>query len=266
MDPVGILHRGQFPHLLMILPDIAAQLGGIEGIADVCGVGLGNPVGNTALGYSCFKTVRVTDDPVCHKTAITDAHNAQSAAVQGRVEFQHLICKIHQLLVVNRTLFGHDVSKLVSTAVTADGICVEHEISLRSVKLELMVKERSVSAFGTAVDGEDTRVFLIRIIVHRTDDEAVQLHALICVGNMLYRADGPVCIPGIGPARRKALMRTFASLDEVRAASAETLLEIPEMNRKSAESVWKFFHGQENAEEPDNGCINGTGSGTGEDA
>lgn len=73
-------------------------------------------------------------------------------------------------------------------------------------------------------------------------------------------------IPGIGPARRKALMRTFASLDEVRAASVETLLEIPEMNRKSAESVWKFFHGQENAEGPDNGCINRTGSGTGEDA
>ncbi len=56
-------------------------------------------------------------------------------------------------------------------------------------------------------------------------------------------------IPGIGPARRKALMRTFASLDEVRGASVEELLEIPEMNRKAAESVWKFFHDTKNGQE-----------------
>ncbi len=49
-------------------------------------------------------------------------------------------------------------------------------------------------------------------------------------------------IPGIGPARRKALMRTYPSLDAIRDASEEELLAIPEMNRQSAQSVYRFFH------------------------
>ena len=35
-------------------------------------------------------------------------------------------------------------------------------------------------------------------------------------------------IPGVGPARRKALMRHFKSLEEIRQASVEELMEIPE--------------------------------------
>lgn len=49
-------------------------------------------------------------------------------------------------------------------------------------------------------------------------------------------------IPGVGPARRKALMRHFKSLEEIRKASMEELLELPEMNAKSAEAVMEFFH------------------------
>ena len=49
-------------------------------------------------------------------------------------------------------------------------------------------------------------------------------------------------IPGIGPTRRKALMKNFRSLDEIREASEEQLAEIPGMNRKAAESVYRFFH------------------------
>jgi len=49
-------------------------------------------------------------------------------------------------------------------------------------------------------------------------------------------------IPGIGPARRKALMRTFASIEDVRNASEEELEAIPEMNPQAARSVYEFFH------------------------
>ena len=48
-------------------------------------------------------------------------------------------------------------------------------------------------------------------------------------------------IPGIGPARRKALMRTFSSIDEIRKADVEELLRIPQMNQKAAEAVVQFF-------------------------
>ena len=50
-------------------------------------------------------------------------------------------------------------------------------------------------------------------------------------------------IEGIGPARRKSLMRTFQSLEAVRDASEEELSRAPSMNAASARAVWEFFHG-----------------------
>ena len=37
-------------------------------------------------------------------------------------------------------------------------------------------------------------------------------------------------------------MRSFSSLEEIKAASVEELAKIPSMNEKAAESVYKFFH------------------------
>ena len=52
-------------------------------------------------------------------------------------------------------------------------------------------------------------------------------------------------IPGIGPARRKALMKHFKSQEAVREASVEELAAAPQMNRRASEEVYKFFHGKE---------------------
>ncbi len=49
-------------------------------------------------------------------------------------------------------------------------------------------------------------------------------------------------IPGVGPARRKDLMKHFSSLDEIRQADVEELKKLPSMNEKSAQEVYKFFH------------------------
>ena len=49
-------------------------------------------------------------------------------------------------------------------------------------------------------------------------------------------------IDGIGPARRKALMRTFKSLEAIRDASEEELAKAPSMNANSAKKVYDFFH------------------------
>lgn len=48
-------------------------------------------------------------------------------------------------------------------------------------------------------------------------------------------------IKGIGPARRKALMRTFKSIEAIRDAGVEELEKAPSMNRASAEAVYAFF-------------------------
>lgn len=52
-------------------------------------------------------------------------------------------------------------------------------------------------------------------------------------------------IPMIGATRRKALMRTFDSLEDIRQASEEELLEIPEMNAQAARAVVQFFKEKE---------------------
>lgn len=49
-------------------------------------------------------------------------------------------------------------------------------------------------------------------------------------------------IPGIGPARRKALMRYFKSLEEIKEAEPEKLMEIPEIPENIAQEIYRFFH------------------------
>ena len=49
-------------------------------------------------------------------------------------------------------------------------------------------------------------------------------------------------IPGVGPARRKALMRHFKSIEEIKNAPVEKLCEIPEIPESAAEEIYAFFH------------------------
>lgn len=49
-------------------------------------------------------------------------------------------------------------------------------------------------------------------------------------------------IPGIGPARKKALMREFGSVQEIMSASVERLSEVPEIPEREAEEIYSYFH------------------------
>lgn len=48
-------------------------------------------------------------------------------------------------------------------------------------------------------------------------------------------------IPGVGPARRKALMRHFKSIDEIKSATVQELTEVPEIPEYIAEEIHSFF-------------------------
>lgn len=50
-------------------------------------------------------------------------------------------------------------------------------------------------------------------------------------------------IPGVGPARRKALMRYFDSIADIKEATVEELCQVPEIPQHIAEGIYKFFHG-----------------------
>lgn len=81
-------------------------------------------------------------------------------------------------------------------------------------------------------------------LITRIQDEA---HRFAITFHRQLRSKGQVHsvlddIPGVGPARRKDLMRCFENIDEIRNATVEELKELPSMNEKSAQEVYKFFH------------------------
>lgn len=83
-------------------------------------------------------------------------------------------------------------------------------------------------------------------LITRIQDEA---HRFAIEYHRSLRSQGQVRsvlddIEGIGPARRKALMRRFKSLEAIRDASLEELSSTEGMNRRAAESVYGFFHGE----------------------
>ena len=85
-------------------------------------------------------------------------------------------------------------------------------------------------------------------LITRIQDEA---HRFAIEYHRSLRSKGQVHsilddIPGVGPTRRKALMKHFSSIEEIREASVETLKEVPSMDQKTAESVYAFFRDDKN--------------------
>lgn len=81
-------------------------------------------------------------------------------------------------------------------------------------------------------------------LITRIQDEA---HRFAIEFHRKLRSQGQVHsvldeIKGIGPARRKALMKHFANIDEIRNATVDELKILPSMNEKSAKEVYSFFH------------------------
>lgn len=81
-------------------------------------------------------------------------------------------------------------------------------------------------------------------LITRIQDEA---HRFAIEYHRSLRSKGQVHsilddIEGIGPTRRKALMRTFKSLEAIRDASFEELANAESMNARSAQQVYDFFH------------------------
>ena len=81
-------------------------------------------------------------------------------------------------------------------------------------------------------------------LITRIQDEA---HRFAITFHRQLRSKGQVHsvlddIPGVGPARRKDLMRCFENIDAIRNATVEELKELPSMNEKSAQEAYTFFH------------------------
>ncbi len=129
---------------------------------------------------------------------------------------------------------------------------------LEELRIEIpvcgMVKDDNHRTRGLYFNNEelpiDTRSEGFKLIT-RIQDEA---HRFAIEYHRSLRSKGQVKsvlddIPGVGPARRKALMRRFKSLEDIRNATVEELLTLPEMNRRAAEEIAGFFAKQKTDKE-----------------
>jgi len=87
-------------------------------------------------------------------------------------------------------------------------------------------------------------------LITRIQDE---VHRFALEYHRKLRADSQVRsvlddIPGVGPTRRKALLRHFKSIEAIMAADVDALLQAPAMNKASAEAVRRFFAESAHAE------------------
>jgi excinuclease ABC subunit C len=106
--------------------------------------------------------------------------------------------------------------------------------------------------------GEDAPVILPRAseglyLLQRVRDEA---HRFAITYHRSKRAAALTTseldtVPGLGPARRAALLRRFGSVRKLRAASAAEIAAVPGFGRQTAEAVYRALHQEPDAAAPD---------------
>ncbi|RDU22062.1 excinuclease ABC subunit UvrC [Anaerosacchariphilus polymeriproducens] len=81
-------------------------------------------------------------------------------------------------------------------------------------------------------------------LITRIQDEAhryaIEYHRSLRSKNQIHSILDD--IKGVGPSRRKALMRAFQSIEKIKEASIDELAEVETMNQRSAKQVFEFFH------------------------
>ena len=84
-------------------------------------------------------------------------------------------------------------------------------------------------------------------LITRIQDEAhrfaIEYHRSLRSSNQVHSVLDE--IPGIGPARRKALMKAYKNLADIKEAEVEELMEIPQIPKNIAEEIYSFFHKME---------------------
>ncbi|QGQ19228.1 excinuclease ABC subunit UvrC [Cellulomonas sp. JZ18] len=121
--------------------------------------------------------------------------------------------------------------------------------------------------------GEEYPVILQRsseglYLLQRVRDEA---HRFAISAHRKRRSKGMTAsvlddVPGLGPARKAALLRHFGSVKRLRAASAEEIATVPGMGARTAEAVVAALGGGTGDTVDGTGTGTGTGTGAGRDA
>ena len=117
----------------------------------------------------------------------------------------------------------------------------------------------SIPMFGLAkrveeivLPDEETSIFLDRHsealhLIQRLRDEA---HRFAITHHRSLRSSAALssrldAIPGIGPARKRALLTHFTTIQELLAADEKALCQVDGVSEKTAALIWRALHGEE---------------------
>ncbi|MBE5969860.1 MAG: excinuclease ABC subunit UvrC [Lachnospiraceae bacterium] len=110
-----------------------------------------------------------------------------------------------------------------------------------------MVKDDNHNTRGLYYEGKEVPISrfseafkLITRIQDETHRFAIEYHRAIHGKNQLKSVLDD--IEGVGPTRRRALMKYFKTIEAIKEATAEEITKAPSMNEKVAKSIYDFFH------------------------
>ncbi len=140
------------------------------------------------------------------------------------------------------------------------GVAVEvmRDLGIEEVDLISLAKSRSRPSRGGAPEASPERVFLPGrsspivlpqdgpelLLLARIRDEAhrfaIRFHRR---DRQKKRLASPLdAVPGIGPVRRRALLRHLGSVQRIQAAAVEELAQVPGVGPKAAQRIWHALH------------------------
>ena len=178
-----------------------------------------------------------------------------------------MIERLNSLAFASAILFGvfglvlthiaHDVDRwprrlciaIFSSAVASAALEVLARLGLR-VPVCGMVKDDRHRTRGLYFEDRelpiDTKSEIFKLITRIQDEThrfAIEYHRSLRGKSQVHSILDD--IPGVGPARRRALLAALPDIDSIRTADYASLKAVPGMNAPSARAVYAFFHGGE---------------------
>lgn len=91
--------------------------------------------------------------------------------------------------------------------------------------------------------GDHPVLLLLTRIRDETHRRAITYHSRLRRRNLIESELD--CVPGIGPKRKKLLLRHFKDIKAISTATVEELAEVPGINRSLAQNIFSFFQNKE---------------------
>ena len=185
-----------------------------------------------------MKTVTGPDDYACMKEALTRRFEHGLKLQSEEESEQESFVKFPDLLLMDggrgQVNIAEEVLSSLGISVPVCGMVKDDNHRTRGIyyqNVELPIDTRSEGfKLITRVQDEAHR---FAIEYHRSLRTKAQVHSVLDE------------IPGIGEKRRRALMKAFASIEDLKAADVETIAALPEIPRNVAEGIYEFLHKKE---------------------